>query len=155
MAKSVGVSIDQRQMNSLMRNMLKLTKAVEGKRLDKTLEAGAEPVEVMATALAPVGKRGLLRRSISTQLKWDKGQRVAWVGPDYKMTAVGHLVEFGHRMYYGKLGSQDRKLLAGGKKTKAKPFMRPAFDIGGPEGARRMGRELGKSVEWQARRGNR
>ena len=151
--QSVGVRIDQQAMNRLMKKISALPTAVRGKKLDHALEAATEPVEIMAKALVPVGDDGLLKKSIRHELKWEDGERVAWVGPWYKMAAHGHLVEFGHKMYYGKPGTPGRKLLAGGRKTRKKPFMRPAFDIAGNEAARIMGRELGKNVERQARRG--
>jgi len=146
------VTIDQRSMDRVLRSIHLLPKSVQGRRIDKALVDATEPVETAARALVPVDT-GLLKRSIDHELKWEQGERVAWVGPQYRMAAHGHLVEFGHKMYYGKPGSPGRKLLAGGRKTRKKPFMRPAFDIAGNEAARIMGRELGKNVERQARRG--
>ena len=113
-------------LDEMQRKLKQLPKDVATVGVRDSLLVSAD-LFVEDAAARVVVRRGDLRRSIrrfTTRHDKRNGFVRVWAGPDYKRGGnAAHLVEFGHRIVGPKPNKTDT-----GKRARAFPFMRPAWD---------------------------
>lgn len=122
------------------------------KALRRALSEGSELVRAEAERLAPVGRvttgwmaflddpnKPRLKEHIGKQISVSRKRAWARVGIMYKFVRHGHLVEFGARPHFMRIG--NRVIYHPGIVRK-QPFMRPAVDGKGTEAINLMGQIL-------------
>lgn len=113
----------------------------------------AEPVLEQAITNAPVGD-GTLSDSLKIRTKRDSYGVEAFVVADGNTAPHAYLVEFGHKIIFGKVGTKAR--FDTGKKVKGYPFMLPAFEARKNESLDILSKELGdalaRAIQWVAKR---
>lgn len=114
MAKAVSV-IGLKNLDQTLKN---LEPKLRAKLKKRAIRKALEPVHQSAVQRAPVGETGNLANSIKQSVTRDGlyGQVAT-----SKLAPHAHLVEFGHRIV-----TKDGKDT--GKRAKATPFLRPAWD---------------------------
>lgn len=156
------ISISAHGEKELRRRMRLIAKYATSTKLKKeALNEGAEIIRREIEHKAPTGPRGKpdqyrLKRNIIKDFEHKAGEITARAGPDYRKTAVGHLVEYGHRIVTG--SRKKGTLKDTGKRVPAHPFMRPAYKTRKDESANRIGEVLWEGIKWkilQLRRGSR
>lgn len=120
------------ELEALLR---KLPEATAEKVTDNALKIGANVIAKDMKARVPV-RTGKLRDSItvSSSRKATKNHADAVIGFKKPTSRRAHLTEFGT------------------KHSKAEPFIRPAIDSKGQEAIQKIGENMGKGIEREARR---
>lgn len=119
--------------DELIKTLKKLSKNVATNVMVGAIRAGANTVRDEARSLAPVGKKGHLKKSIQTRRARtrQKGTIVFAVAP---MTKTMHTLQRarGLKPYnYARIIEEGRRAEFGSSTSTPRPFMRPAFEKNG------------------------
>lgn len=163
MARKGWADVSLSGMDELRRNLEGLRGYVDSKDVTQGLHSGLKIVQRIAKNKAPKGPTGNLKKAIVSGIfrRQIRGSPAAYMAIDYSIGPHAHLVEFGTKRRvprkWGFLQFEiDGKTIFAkyAKGMPAKPFWRPAVDIGKSAAGRIATKKIAKSVE-QAASGNR
>jgi HK97 gp10 family phage protein len=123
--------------------------------LDKAVKAGAQVVQKAAKQKVPKGATGNLRKSLKVRNLRSRNPMLSVYAVTFSQKGNNkgyhaHLIEFGHRIFRRKNRGKGSVAATGqkyemeptGKKTKARPMLRPAFFSNTAKVTRKMAEKL-------------
>lgn len=128
--------------DALVKAMKKLPKSMTKTVMRAALKKVAEPVRAMAAARAPVGETGRYKDSFVIKSTLSKSQRK---GQRYRLRG-------GVVLYVGSTDPKAHLLEFGTVNMRARPTLRPAWDLHKSRMLESLGRELWKALARAAKR---